>query len=118
MVNDAVDKYSMKDTMPTWLLKSCIDLLAPYVANVFKLSPSSGAFPTSYKDAYVTPRLKKPSLPRCELSSYRPISNLSVLSKLLERVASVQLTEYLTSAGLLPVHQSPIGAVTRPRPHS
>src|SRR6218665_1122886 len=42
----------------------------------------------------------------CELSSYRPISNLSFLSKLLERVVSTQLTEYLSSAGLLPVHQS------------
>src|SRR6218665_3928818 len=42
----------------------------------------------------------------CELSSYRPISNLSFLSKLLERVVSIQLTEYLSSAGLLPVHQS------------
>src|SRR6218665_1870436 len=42
----------------------------------------------------------------CELSSYRPISNLSVLSKLLERIVSVQLTGYLSLAGLLPVHQS------------
>src|SRR6218665_483233 len=42
----------------------------------------------------------------CELCSYRPISNLSFLSKLLERVVSIQLTEYLSSAGLLPGHQS------------
>ena len=55
---------------------------------------------------YVTPRLKKSTLPPCELSSYRPISNLSFLSKLLERVVSVQLTGYLSSVGLLPVHQS------------
>src|SRR6218665_1860718 len=46
------------------------------------------------------------TLPPCDLSSYRPISNLSFLSKLLERVVSVQLTGYLSSAGLLPVHQS------------
>src|SRR6218665_2786461 len=56
--------------------------------------------------AYVTPRLKKPTLPPCELSSYRPISNLPFLSKLLERVVSVQWTDYLSPAGLLPVHQS------------
>src|SRR6218665_2350432 len=40
----------------------------------------------------------------CELSSYRPISNLSFLSKLLEHVVSVQLTGDLSSAGLLSVH--------------
>src|SRR6218665_2426534 len=58
------------------------------------------------KDAYVIPRLKKPTLPCEGLSSYRPISNLPFLSKLLERVVSVQLTDYLSSAGLLLVHQS------------
>src|SRR6218665_3301056 len=107
MVRDATDKYSMKDPMPTWLLKTCIDLLAPYIALLFNMSLSSGIVPTNYKDAYVIPRLKKPTLP-CggDLSSYRPISNLPFLSKLLERVVSVQLTDYLSSAGLLPVHQS------------
>src|SRR6218665_2065463 len=46
------------------------------------------------------------TLPPCELSSYRPTSNLSFLSKLLEHVVSVQLTGYLSSACLLPMHQS------------
>src|SRR6218665_2426680 len=95
-----------KDLMPTWLLKTCIDLLAPYIASLFNLSLSTGVVPTSYKDAYVIPRLKKPTLPCGDPSSYRPISNLPFLSKLLERVVSVQLTDYLSSAGLLPVHQS------------
>src|SRR6218665_1724740 len=106
MVNEAVNKFSMKDPIPMWLLKFCIDLLSPYITSLFNALLSAGAFPTCYKDAYVTPRLKKPTLPPCELSSYRPISNLSFLSKLLERVVSVQLTGYLSSAGLLPVHQS------------
>src|SRR6218665_3315642 len=47
-----------------------------------------------------------PTLPCGDFSSYRPISNLPFLSKLLEQVVSVQLTDYLLSAGLLPVHQS------------
>src|SRR6218665_673211 len=106
MVRVATAKYSIKDPMPTWLLKTCIDLLAPYIASLFNLSLSSGTVPTSYKDAYVIPRLKKPTLPCGDLSSYRPISNLPFLSKLLERVVSVQLTNYLSSAGLLPMHQS------------
>src|SRR6218665_2959274 len=118
IVNEAVNKFSMKDPMLTWLLKSCIDLLAPYITSLFNASLSSRAFPTCYKDAYVTPRLKKSTLPPCELSSYRPISNLSFLSKLLERVVSIQLTEYLSSAGLLPVHQSAYRNVIQPRPLS
>src|SRR6218665_2756763 len=46
------------------------------------------------------------AIPPCELFICRPISDLSFLSKLLDRVVSVQLAGYLSSAGLLPVHQS------------
>src|SRR6218665_3040855 len=49
MDNEAVNKFSMKDPMPTWLLKSGIDLLAPYITSLFNSSLSSGAFPTCYK---------------------------------------------------------------------
>src|SRR6218665_2393560 len=42
----------------------------------------------------------------CELSSYQPISNLSFPTNTLQLVVGVQLTEYLSSAGLLPVHPS------------
>ena len=40
------------------------------------------------------------------VKSYRPISNLSVLSKLLERLVARQLLEYLTTEKLLPDKQS------------
>ena len=41
-----------------------------------------------------------------EVSSYRPISNLPVLSKLLECMVARQLTEYLHLHALLPPLQS------------
>ena len=37
----------------------------------------------------------------CIIASYRPISNLSVVSKLLERLVSRQLLDYLNKSGLL-----------------
>jgi hypothetical protein len=37
------------------------------------------------KHAIVTPHLKKPSLDRNVLGNYRPVSNLSFLSKLIVR---------------------------------
>jgi len=45
------------------------------------------------KSAYITPILKKTDMDPAE--TYRPISNLSVLSKLLERLVSKQLVTYL-----------------------
>ena len=50
--------------------------------------------------------MKKPGLDTADASSYRPISNLSVLSKLLERLVVCQILNYLTSADLLPSLQS------------
>jgi len=41
-----------------------------------------------------------------DVSSYRPISNPPVLSKLLERLVVRQLMDYLQSADLLPANQS------------
>ena len=41
-----------------------------------------------------------------DVSSYRPISNLSVLCKLLERLVARQLMQYLSYADLLPSLQS------------
>ena len=41
-----------------------------------------------------------------DMRSYRPISNLSVVSKLLERLVARQLLDYLNKTGLLPQLQS------------
>ena len=43
---------------------------------------------------------------QADVRSYRPISNLLVMSKLLERLVAKQLVEYLSSSGLLPALQS------------
>ena len=58
------------------------------------------------KTAYVTPIIKKPKLEKSILSNYRPISNLSTLSKTLERVAARQLNSYLHENHILNPYQS------------
>jgi len=62
--------------------------------------------PTSFKSAYITPLLKKADLDAAYVKSYRPISNLSVVSKLLEWIVAKQLVSYLGDNNLLPDLQS------------
>ena len=50
--------------------------------------------------------LKKPSLDPNELKSYRPISNLSFLSKLLEKLVLQQLASHLSTHHPFGIHQS------------
>ena len=59
-----------------------------------------------FKKAFITPMVKKPGMDTTDISSYRPISNLPVLSKLLERLVVRQHMDYLQSADLLPANQS------------
>jgi len=83
-----------------------IDVLAPFVVELYNRSLSMGAVPAVFKSAYVTPLLKNADMDPADVKSYRPISNLSVLSKLLERLVARQLLEHLNAARLLPDLQS------------
>ena len=88
------------------MLKGCIDLLAPFITYLFNLSLTRASVPASWKFSIIAPILKKewldPSLP----SSYRPIAKLNTLSKVLERIISMQLRSHLTVNNLFPPLQS------------
>ena len=80
--------------------------------HIFNVSLEKGYLPASQKKAIVYPGLKKPSLDPDDLSNYRPISNLSIVSKLLERA---QLLLYLNDNELLPSVQSAYRQFFRPK---
>ena len=66
------------------------------VTILVNLSLQSANVPDSMKQALVTPLLKKDDLDPEVLKNYRPVSNLSFLSKVLERVVAARLTNYMT----------------------
>jgi len=94
------------DTLPTPQLKLVADLIAPFPRELFNRSLSTAIVPTVFKSALITPLIKKPDLDSTDPRSYRPISNLSVVSKLLEHIIFRQLYSYLSTADLLPCLQS------------
>ena len=100
------DKSCALDLLPTSTLKSIINDLAPFLTELFNRSLSTGCVPAVFKAAYSSPRMNKVDLDSSDVRSYRPISNLSVLSKLLERLVAQQLLANLNSTGLLPRLQS------------
>jgi len=106
MVRALPDKQCSSDPLPTWLLKKNIEVLAPFLSRLICWSLEHGVVPSAMKSAYITPVMKKADMDPADTKSYRPISNLSVMSKLLERFVSKQLLTYLTDNRLLPDRQS------------
>ena len=98
------------DPIPTPLLFECLDVVLPTLTKIVNDSLASGIFPDVHKAALVTPLLKKPSLDHNELKNFRPVSNLSFVSKLLEKIVLSQLSSHLTSNKLL----NPLQSAYRP----
>jgi hypothetical protein len=94
------------DPVPTFIIREFVDLLLPYLTSMVNASLAQGRLPPSERHAIVTPLLKKPGLDTADMANYRPVSNLTFISKVVERAVAVQLNEYLTSNGLLPRCQS------------
>ena len=75
-------------------------VLLPVITQIINVSLSSGEFPRSFSHALVKPLLKKPNAD-CEiLKNYRPVSNLTFLSKILEKVVARRLFTYMSENGL------------------
>ena len=67
----------------TIVLKSCARELKPSLCALFNLSLAEGKLPTEWKDALVVPVHKKGK--KEDVTNYRPIPLLCVVSKVLER---------------------------------
>ena len=92
--------------MPTWLLKQHLPVLLPILTKIVNSSLSSGSFPSVLRKAIITPILKKASLDKNTLGNYRPVSNLPFVGKLIEKVVSAQVSDYINSNGLFDPYQS------------
>ena len=91
-------KSSPLDFLPTSLLKSCSNTFAVIIARLANLSFGQSTFPAKFKTAQITPLLKKPGMDDSEPSSYRPISNLNTVSKVLERLVLARIVPHVSSS--------------------
>src|SRR5258708_3668591 len=105
-ISKSSDASCSLDPIPTKLLKSCLPALIMPITNIVNLSLSEGIFPDSYKNAIVKLLYKKHSLPHEDLSSYRPISNLNFISKIIERIIYTRLSNHLKTFPSLSKFQS------------
>ena len=93
------------DGLPCAFWKKYCDDLAPFVTLLINTSIMTGTYPTLFKDAIVVPVFKGGRKDREDPASYRPISILPALSKVLETIVVEQFLDYLDENSLLPPAQ-------------
>jgi len=113
----ALCKTCQLDPEPTWLVKNMKVLRSancyirvtyftyccphsPFIVLLFNKSLAGGCFLSDFKKAVVCPLLKKAGSDTSQMKNYRPVLNLSFLSRLLERVVQKRLQEFLDSNNL------------------
>jgi hypothetical protein len=94
------------DPIPAGLLYECLDEIVPIITGIINQSLITGIVPASFKEAVVTPLLKKANLDPHMMENYRPVSNLPFVSKILEKVVHHQLLDHLNQHDLLEPFQS------------
>ena len=98
LIRSLPNKSSPLDLIPTSTLKSFSHLFAPIISKLTDLSFSQAIFPAFFKTAQVLPLLKKGNLDPTIPSNYRLISNLSTISKIIERLVHSKTTFHVSSS--------------------
>lgn len=99
-ITKAPTKSCILDPVPTWFLKQNIQTFVPIITHIINDSLRTGIFPSSFKHSVVTPIIKKPSLDPNSLKNYRPVANLSFVSKLIEKQAVKVVNKHIARYNL------------------
>ena len=89
------NKANGPDNISAFMLKATAESIAEPLARLFTLSLSKGKFPKPWKTAGIVPIPKSTSKSKSDPTEYRPMSLLSIVSKLLERIVHSILLEHL-----------------------
>jgi len=66
------DKSSIANALPVSLMKQISGELGPFLAELFNRSMRSGHFPTTFKEVFVSPVIKKPGLDSADIGHIEP----------------------------------------------
>ena len=95
IIKQSCKKTSPIDPFPQKIFINCIEPLSITITNLINLSLKERYFPSLYKTAQITPLLKKPNLDQFFLTNYRPISNSTTISKIIEKAILKQFLSHI-----------------------
>ena len=99
------NKYCGPDQLPTKIIKLSAVIIAEPLSELFNKSFRLGIFPKLWKEANIHPIYKKKGS-QSDPTNYRPISLLSALSKVMEKIVFKNIYDHLSNHQLLSEKQS------------
>ena len=88
------------DSMTPQLLKLNIHFISLIYSNLINKCITHNNFPLSLKHSIITPILKQTYLDYSIPNNYRPISNLSLLSNIVENIIATHIIKHITANSL------------------
>ena len=92
------------DYISARLIRECADLICISICKILNCSLTTGMFPDDWKCAKVIPLFKQGS--SSDMNNYRPISIISAVAKVFERIIYDQIYAYLFEHDILSKSQS------------
>ena len=105
IINSMTTKSFESDPIPTTIFKKVVPFIIDEITAIINISSLKGVFANQWKNSIVHPLLKKVGLDHT-LNDYRAVSNLPILSKVVEKCMLEQLTTHYTYKDLMPDYQS------------
>ena len=93
-------KSCVLDPIPAGFLIDILSTLPPTITTNITILLEPGAVPRSIEKAIVSPLLKKLTLDKDILKNYCPVSNLSCILKILDKVVSSRLLDHIETNNL------------------
>ena len=97
------NKKSSLNNIPIFILKKISHIISPLLSDIFNHSINDGIFPEKLKTGRVTPLHKEGDLN--DVSNYRPITSLSVFSKLFEKLVHKRMISFISRYNLINPNQ-------------
>ena len=104
-IRSMASKTCELDAIPTRILKQVLNTVIEPITRIVNVSLEKGIFASKWKTAIVHPILKKAGLDLI-LSNFRPVSNLSFISKVVEKLVLAQFNKHCSIHSLIPNYQS------------
>ena len=97
-ITNVPPRHCELDSIQTTLLRQMIDVVASIITKIVNTSLQSGIFLINLKEGLLWPLLKKLAL-ELIFKNFRPVSNLSYLSKLIEHLVCEQIVAHTEKTG-------------------